>query len=279
MMRRLAVAGLFLRGIPLTGVATISCVIPFHGPLKMKIYHRDTETPRMQMWRLFRPREYRGQNKRHGFLKEYLEKEEVSEEMSFSSPSISSFKRGFTNFSEGVLALIKIRKTFSSLCLCASSEAGGESPCATGCSNASQRDTPNEKVQNRNVLRTSIDLASTAEDTHGNEINATFAFYSLWNYFCDFASLVPTRQRSGRVVNNAPGMCQGIFRFSNQNGSWHGQESAGKKSGNNSQLVGLQNGANVDENLSWHFSPKAGQVEIRKSEISGEQSLWFAVFR
>jgi len=61
-------------------------------------------------------------------------------------------------------------------------------------------------------------------------------------------------------------MCQGIFQFSNQNGSWHGQESAGKKSGNNSQLVGLQNGANVDENLSWHFSPKAGQVEIRKSE-------------
>jgi hypothetical protein len=27
----------------------------------------------MQMWRLFRPREYRGQNKRHGFLKEYKE--------------------------------------------------------------------------------------------------------------------------------------------------------------------------------------------------------------
>jgi hypothetical protein len=63
-------------------------------------------------------------------------------------------------------------------------------------------------------------------------------------------------------------MCQGIFRFSNQNGSWYGQESAGKKSGNNSQLVGLQYGANVDENLSWHFSPKAGQVEIRKSEVS-----------
>jgi cytochrome c oxidase assembly protein Cox11 len=69
-----------------------------------------------------------------------------------------------------------------------------------------------------------------------------------------------------RVVNDAQGMCQGIFQFSNQNGSWHGQESAGKKSGNNSQFVGLQNGANVDENLSWHFSPKAGQVEIRKSE-------------
>jgi hypothetical protein len=104
------------------------------------------------MWRLFRPREYRGQNKRHGFLKEYLEKEEIFAEVPFSSPSLSSFKRGFTNFSEGVLALIKIRETFSSLCLCASSsprrsfakagEAGGESLCATGCSYASQRDTP-----------------------------------------------------------------------------------------------------------------------------------------
>jgi hypothetical protein len=73
------------------------------------------------MWRLFRPRKYRGQNKRHGFLKEYLEKEEVSEDMSFSSPSLSSFTRGFTNFSEGVLALIKIRETFSSLCLGVSS--------------------------------------------------------------------------------------------------------------------------------------------------------------
>jgi hypothetical protein len=44
--------------------------------------HQDTEpsTPRIrrpgkkiQMWRLFRPREYRGQNKRHGFLEEYQE--------------------------------------------------------------------------------------------------------------------------------------------------------------------------------------------------------------
>jgi hypothetical protein len=82
------------RDIPLTDVATISGVVPFQEPLKMKIYHRDTETPsllrqgyegrRMQMWRLFRPRKYRGQNKRHGFLKEYLEKEEIP----FSSPSI-----------------------------------------------------------------------------------------------------------------------------------------------------------------------------------------------
>ena len=29
------------------------------------------------MWRLFRPREYRGQNKRHGFLEEYVEGEEI----------------------------------------------------------------------------------------------------------------------------------------------------------------------------------------------------------
>jgi hypothetical protein len=72
------------RDIPLTDVATISGVVPFQEPLKMKIYHRDTETPRMQMWRLFRPRKYRGQNKRHGFLKGYLEKEEVP----FSSLSI-----------------------------------------------------------------------------------------------------------------------------------------------------------------------------------------------
>ena len=28
------------------------------------------------MWRLFRPRKYRGQNKRHGFLKEFIEEEE-----------------------------------------------------------------------------------------------------------------------------------------------------------------------------------------------------------
>ena len=111
----------------------------------MKIYHRGTETQRIQMWRLFRPRDppatlcvalragYRGQNKRHGFLKEYLEpfdcaqgrQEEVSQDMSFSSPSLSSFKRGFTNFSEGVLALIKIRETFSARCLCVSSGAGG----------------------------------------------------------------------------------------------------------------------------------------------------------
>ncbi len=89
------------------------------------------------MWRLFRPRKYRGQNKRHGFLKEYLEKEEVSVLL----PLYSFFKRGFTNFSEGVLALIKIRKTFSSLCLCASSEAGGESLLAIGCCYASKRDT------------------------------------------------------------------------------------------------------------------------------------------
>ena len=34
---------------------------------------------------------------------------------------------------------IKIRKTFSSLCLCASSEAGGESILAIGCCYASQR--------------------------------------------------------------------------------------------------------------------------------------------
>jgi hypothetical protein len=91
----------------------------------------------MQMWRLFRPRKYRGQNKRHGFLKEYLEKEEASVLL----PLYSSFMRGFTNFNEGVLALIKIRKTFSSLCLCASSEAGGKSLRAIDCCFASQRDT------------------------------------------------------------------------------------------------------------------------------------------
>jgi hypothetical protein len=28
------------------------------------------------MWRLLWPRKYHGQNKRHGFLKEYMEKEE-----------------------------------------------------------------------------------------------------------------------------------------------------------------------------------------------------------
>jgi hypothetical protein len=94
------------------------------------------------MWRLFRPRKYRGQNKRHGFLKEYGEKEEIFEDMPFSSPSLSSLARGFTNFSEGVLALIKIRETFSSRCLGVSSEAGGESFCATGCSYVSQRDSP-----------------------------------------------------------------------------------------------------------------------------------------
>jgi hypothetical protein len=95
----------------------------------------------------------------------------------------------------------------------------------------------------------------------GPGILATFAFPSLWN------DLRASASQAKRVVNNAPGMCQGIFRFPNQNGSWHGQESAGKKSGNKSQLIGLQYGANVDENLSWHFSPKAGQVEIRKSEL------------
>jgi hypothetical protein len=62
-------------------------------------------------------------------------------------------------------------------------------------------------------------------------------------------------------------MCQGIFRFPNQNSSWHGQESANKKSGSNSQLVCFQYVENAGKNLSWHFSPKAGQVEIRKSEI------------
>jgi len=42
-------------------------------------------------------------------------------------PLYSSFKSGFTNFSEGVLALNIIRETFSPRCLGASSEAGGES--------------------------------------------------------------------------------------------------------------------------------------------------------
>ena len=109
----------------------------------------------MQMWRLFRPRKYRGQNKRHGFLKEYLEPFDRAQgrqkEVSVLLPLYSSLKRGFTNFSEGVLALIKIRKTFSSLCLCASSlpsvalakegEAGGESLRAIGCCYACHRDT------------------------------------------------------------------------------------------------------------------------------------------
>ena len=77
-----------------------------------------------------------------------MEKEEIVAEMPFSSPSLSSFKKGFANFSEGVLALIKIRETFSSLCHCASSPdspevgTGGKSLFATGCSYASQRDTP-----------------------------------------------------------------------------------------------------------------------------------------
>ncbi len=56
------------------------------------------------MWRLFRPRKYRGQNKRHGFLKEYKEGEEIK---IVEFPPLS-------------------------LCLCVSSEAGGESFYATG---------------------------------------------------------------------------------------------------------------------------------------------------
>jgi hypothetical protein len=55
----------------------------------------------------------------------------------------------------------------------------------------------------------------------------------------------------------------GIFRFLNQTGSWHGQKCAGKKSGNNSQLVVLQYRTNVAGDLSWHFSPKSGQIEFR----------------
>ena len=39
------------------------------------------------MWRLFRPREYRGQNKRHGFWEEYIEKEEVFNTQNLSSAS------------------------------------------------------------------------------------------------------------------------------------------------------------------------------------------------
>ena len=37
----------------------------------------------MQMLRLFRPRKYRGQNKRNGFLKEFMEREEASKYLLF----------------------------------------------------------------------------------------------------------------------------------------------------------------------------------------------------
>ena len=55
------------------------------------------------MWRLFRPREpfgcaqgkYRGQNKRHGFLKEYVEREELSKPLLFLLALLRKGLRGF----------------------------------------------------------------------------------------------------------------------------------------------------------------------------------------
>jgi hypothetical protein len=52
------------------------------GRLRRKIHHplrlRHEATEKRKMWRLFRPRKYRDQNKRHGFSKEFIEREEAS---------------------------------------------------------------------------------------------------------------------------------------------------------------------------------------------------------
>lgn len=56
-----------------------------------------------------------GPNKRHGFLKEYKEKEELEQQTRTLLPLDSSFKRGFTIFAETVLRFRKNRETFSSL--------------------------------------------------------------------------------------------------------------------------------------------------------------------
>jgi hypothetical protein len=75
-----AAALLAMRGIHLAQVSPTGCSSMMSKNRKRggttTRFARDTETPRMQMWRLFRPRKYRGQNKRHGFLKEYIEGEE-----------------------------------------------------------------------------------------------------------------------------------------------------------------------------------------------------------
>jgi hypothetical protein len=73
------------------------------------------------MWRLFRPREYRGQNKRHDFLKEDKEREERICLLShLLLPALSHVEglreflpeRCFAIFSNGVLAIWKNRETF-----------------------------------------------------------------------------------------------------------------------------------------------------------------------
>ena len=74
------------------------------------------------MWRLFRPREYRGQNKRHGFLKEYVEGEAlIAPPLSLGIAPMN--RCGI--FNSGTPELQMPQHFFSSLCV--SSVAGGKS--------------------------------------------------------------------------------------------------------------------------------------------------------
>ena len=91
------------------------------------------------MWRIFRPREYRGQNIRHGFLKEYIEPfdrvQDGGEESSVIPPlslGIAPRNRcGIINFGtpELIIPQHSLLACWNSLCLRASSlvlQAGGE---------------------------------------------------------------------------------------------------------------------------------------------------------
>jgi len=70
-----------------------------HREIKCGVYFVQGSTP--------------GQNKRHGFLEEYKEKEELEQQTRTLLPLDSSFKKGFTIFAETVLRFRKNRETFS----------------------------------------------------------------------------------------------------------------------------------------------------------------------
>ena len=88
---------------------------------------RRSEREENTMWRLFRPQKYCGQNKRHGFSKEIIEREERSCVFSFSW---YCFKEPLRHFIRRVLAPHKMPQhslRLSSPCILrVSSEAGGE---------------------------------------------------------------------------------------------------------------------------------------------------------
>jgi hypothetical protein len=107
------------KGIPLTGVTTISGTSSFSRATQMKIYHRGIETPRM----LEALRRVRQTHRRQSsFDKAQDSSGQARGEISRNAALLPlySSKRGCGNFGHGISGT-EIPATFSSRCLCVSS--------------------------------------------------------------------------------------------------------------------------------------------------------------